>query len=94
MTASEAVVRARRTRDHDEIRRWAEARGGQPAVVVGTEILRFDYREPDPRLRQISWDEFFRVFDHRDVEFLYQEEPQGGGKSRFFKLIGDGGDDG
>jgi hypothetical protein len=33
----------RTTTDHDEIRRWAEEHGGQPAVVKGTEILRIDF---------------------------------------------------
>lgn len=28
---------------HDEIRRWAEARGGKPAVVKGTDILRINF---------------------------------------------------
>ena len=42
---------SRTTRDHDEIRQWAEARGAVPAEVRGTEkggepgILRFEFRD-------------------------------------------------
>lgn len=82
---------AKRTRDHEEIRRWAQERGGTPAMVEGTEILRFDFDEPDESgdeaLRRVSWDEFFRVFDDRDLEFLYQEHTQGGRPSRFNKFV-------
>jgi hypothetical protein len=80
-----------RTRDHDTIRRWAEARGGHPATVEGTEILRIDFDGPDgdqdERLRRISWDEFFRIFDSRDIEFLYQEKTHDGEISRFNKFV-------
>jgi hypothetical protein len=92
-TASEAKTKAHRTSDHKTIRRWAEARGGHPAMVEGTEILRFDFREPDEKLKQVSWDEFFRVFDDRGIEFLYQDETQDGGKSRFFKFVRGGAED-
>jgi hypothetical protein len=88
---------AHRTRDHDTIRRWAEARGGHPAVVEGTEILRIDFDNPDggrdERLRRISWDEFFRIFDTRDIEFLYQERTHDGKISRFNKFVRAGTDD-
>jgi hypothetical protein len=82
---------ARRTTDHEEIRRWAEHRGGHAAMVEGTEILRIDFDEPDEdneeNLRQATWDEFFRVFDDRELEFLYQEHTQGGKLSRFNKFV-------
>jgi hypothetical protein len=88
---------AKRTRDHDTIRRWAEARGGRPAVVEGTEILRIDFDDPggneDERLRRVSWDEFFRIFDARDIEFLYQERTHDGKVSRFNKFVKQGTDE-
>jgi hypothetical protein len=81
---------AKATRDHDEIRRWAEERGGIPTVVDGTRgLLRIDFvKGPksggrEPRLREVSWDEWFRVFDQNDLVFLY--DPRG--ESRFFKLV-------
>ena len=81
------------TIDHDTIRRWAEERGGVPAVVRGTEddegegILRIDFAEPDDSLEEISWEEFFEVFEDRELAFLYQEETEDGNESRFFKLV-------
>lgn len=81
------------TTDHDTIRRWAEERGGVPAVVRGTEddegegILRIDFAEPDDSLEEISWEEFFEVFEDRELAFLYQEETGDGNESRFFKLV-------
>jgi len=92
-TASEAKSKAGRTRDHNEIRRWAEDRGGHPAMVEGTEILRIDFGEPEDKLKQVSWEQFFRVFDDRDLEFLYQDRTQDGGKSRFFKFVRSGEDE-
>jgi hypothetical protein len=92
-----ADYHAERTRDHDTIRRWAEARGGHPAVVEGTEILRIDFDEPggndDRNLRRISWDDFFRIFESRDLEFLYQERTQDGNLSRFNKFVKAGSDE-
>jgi hypothetical protein len=88
---------AHRTDDHNEIKRWAEARGGNPAVVDGTEILRIDFDEPggdnDENLRRIDWDEFFRIFDSRDLEFLYQDRTQDGKISRFNKFVRAGSED-
>ena len=78
---------AKTTTNHDEIRRWAEKRGGHPARVEGTEILRIDFDEPggddDDRLERIDWNEFFRVFDSRGLAFLYEPE----GDSRFNKFV-------
>jgi len=88
---------AKRTTDRNEIRRWAERGGGHPAMVEGTEILRIDFDEPgdgkDEALRRVSWDEFFRVFDDREVEFLYQEYTQDGKPSRFSKFVKPGSDE-
>ena len=82
---------ARRTRDHDTIRRWAEKRGGRPTMVEGTQILRIDFDDPDggrdENLVPVSWDEFFRVFDERGLEFLYQEHIHDGHISRFNKFV-------
>jgi hypothetical protein len=87
---------AHRTRDHDTIRRWAEERGGHPAMVEDTQILRIDFDEPDnndENLRRVSWDEFFHVFDERGLQFLYQERTNDGHISRFNKFVRAGSDD-
>jgi hypothetical protein len=82
------------TTDHDTIRKWAEERGGRPATVKGTEsgnedagILRIDFQDPDDRLEEISWDEWFEKFDEEKLAFLYQEQVKSGDESRFFKLV-------
>jgi hypothetical protein len=76
-----------RTRDHETIRRWAEQRGGRPAMVEGTNVLRIDFGEPEEKLKPVSWEEFFRVFDDRGLEFLYQEHTHDGRISRFNKFV-------
>ncbi|MFC0201978.1 hypothetical protein [Paracoccus rhizosphaerae] len=78
------------TRDHDKIRKWAEARDGHPAKVdTGGKggVLRIDFGEPEESLTQINWDEFFEIFDQNDLQFLYQEKTKDGGTSRFNKFV-------
>jgi hypothetical protein len=85
------------TRDHDTIRKWAEARGAQPAEVRGTHkgnqtgILRFCFpnarNRNDENLQEVSWDEFFEKFDQNGLELIFQEKTAGGAKSNFNKLI-------
>jgi hypothetical protein len=82
------------TTDHDTIRTWAEERGGRPATVKGTEsgdedagILRIDFQDPDDRLEEISWDDWFAKFDEEKLAFLYQDEKKDGETSTFFKLV-------
>jgi hypothetical protein len=82
------------TTDHDTIRTWAEERGGRPATVTGTEtgdeeagILRIDFQDPDDRLEEISWDDWFAKFEEENLAFLYQDEKKDGETSTFFKLV-------
>ncbi len=80
------MATAERTRDHDTIRAWVEARGGYPAKVeTGEEggLLRIDFDPPDDTLVRIEWDEFFAIFDKRDIDFLHGE----GKDSRFNKFV-------
>ncbi|WP_187973318.1 hypothetical protein [Aquibium microcysteis] len=81
---------ARTTTSHDEIREWAEARDGHPAMVETKGkggILRIDFGEPEDGLEQIEWDEFFRIFEENDLAFLCQDEVKGGKTSRFNKFV-------
>ncbi len=84
---------ANTTTDHDEIRRWVEERQGRPTVVDGTEgkdgegILRIDFREPDDKLDEIPWEEFFKTFDDRKLAFLHQDKTKDGKPSRFNKFV-------
>ena len=84
---------AHQTADHEEIRRWVEARGGHPATVKGTEhdsehagVLRIAFTD-DRDLEEIGWDEFFAKFDEEDLAFLYQDRTRDGKQSRFFKFV-------
>ena len=83
------------TTDHKTIQKWAEARGGKPATVKSTEkdgeagVLRIDFPgySGAGSLEEISWDEFFKKFDEKNLAFLYQEHTSSGEESRFFKLV-------
>lgn len=85
------------TKDHDEIRKWAEARGAKPAQVKGTGkkdepgILRFEFPNApshnDSKLEPISWEEFFEKFDENDLELVYQDKTADGEASNFNKLV-------
>ena len=87
---------AKTTQDHDEIRKWAEERGGKPAVVASTEsedqtgILRLMFpnapNHNDGALEEISWEEFFEKFDESGLELTYQEKTADGQRSDFNKL--------
>jgi hypothetical protein len=91
---SEAQV----TTDHNQIRRWVEARGGKPAAVRATHrggdagIIRIIFPDApnanEASLEEITWDEFFKKFDEAGLAFLHQDETAGGEKSLFNKLIG------
>ncbi len=85
------------TTDHDEIRRWAEARNAVPSEVASTErdsepgILRFQFPKAknrnDAALKEISWEEFFEKFDQNGLALVYQEKTANGQVSNFNKLI-------
>lgn len=94
MAKAKTSHEAKITTDHEEIRRWVEERGGHPAIVKGTEkggsaLLRIDYPgfSGDDRLEEITWDEFFEIFDENNLAFLYQEQTEDGGLSRFSKFV-------
>jgi hypothetical protein len=83
--------KAKMTKDHDEIRRWAEQHGGSPASVKGTSkggeagLLRIDFPgfSGERTLQKISWEEFFDKFDEQNLTFLYDSKKD----SRFNKFV-------
>ncbi|HEX6650798.1 MAG TPA: hypothetical protein VF075_14705 [Pyrinomonadaceae bacterium] len=77
------------TTDQEEIRNWVEGRGGQPARVKGTNLLRIDYPgfSGADTLEPLAWQEFFEVFDENNLAFIYQEQTKDGGESRFSKFV-------
>ncbi len=77
------------TTSHVVIRAWAESHGGKPALIVDSNRLdrevglRIDFPgKTDEALlsqahhnKDVSWDEFFKVFDENELAFDYLEEP-------------------
>ena len=45
------------------------------------------FQEPDDKLEDISWDDFFKTFDDRKLAFLHQDKTKDGSTSRFFKFV-------
>lgn len=80
---------AQTTTDRDEIRQWVEERGGNPARVKGSELLRIDYPgySGEDTLEEISWEEFFETFEASNLAFLYQDKTKEGELSRFSKFV-------
>jgi len=81
------------TIDHDEIRDWVEERDGHPAVVRSTKddegegLLRIDFGEREEKLEEISWEQFFKIFEDNNLAFLYQNETADGETSFFNKFV-------
>jgi hypothetical protein len=98
MMPAHKTAEAQITTDHDQIRKWADSRGGKPAAVKATQrgkdpgIIRLIFPgapyADDGSLEEISWEEFFRKFEDAGLALLYQDKTSGGKKSLFSKLIG------
>jgi hypothetical protein len=93
-TKSQTTAASYTTTDHEVIRAWAQARGGRPATVSGTEdsgegggVLRIEFDASQDRLDDADWEQFFTVFDDRGLAFVYQEQTSDGQTSRFNKLV-------
>jgi hypothetical protein len=83
------------TFDHDEIRRWADERNAKPACVRGTGghgdigMIRLDFPgySGESSLEHISWEDWFKKFDERNLALLYQETTAAGERSNFNKIV-------
>ena len=80
------------SREHGSIQKWVEGRSGKPAIVITkrgpSELLRVKFQDSkSDNLKEIPWDEFFRIFDKSKLDFLYQEKTKKGDLSRFFKFV-------
>jgi hypothetical protein len=79
----------------EEIKEWAEERDGKPSKVkTGNEkkgggIIRINFPgySGEDSLEEISWDEWYKIFNQEKLAFLYQDETSDGKESRFFKLV-------
>jgi hypothetical protein len=84
------VASAKRTRNHDETRNWAEQRGGIPTIVKGTNgLMRIDFIRGAksggraPSLEEVDWKRWFQLFDDNALSFLYSPQKE----SKFFKVV-------
>jgi hypothetical protein len=78
------------TNDHSTIQKWAEAREGRPSVIhTGGKggVLRIDFGEKEADFEEVSWEEFFKIFEESKLSFLYQDATKDGKTSRFNKFV-------
>jgi hypothetical protein len=83
------------TTDHDAIRKWVEARQGRPSLIKTSGkggVLRIDFGEAEDEFEEISWEDFFQIFDDNDLAFLHQDKTADGKTSRFNKFVDRKGD--
>lgn len=81
------------TQSHEVIMHWAGERGAKPATIPGTEhggrpgVLRFNFPGYGGKaIKEISWEEWFKPFDQRQLVFVFQEHMKDGTQSNFFQL--------
>jgi hemerythrin superfamily protein len=79
------------TRNPEVIRQWAGHRKAEPATTPGGDterprVLRFDFPAYDDTLQHVSWEAWLRVFQDRDLVFLFQAQKADGADSNFFRL--------
>jgi hypothetical protein len=81
--------------NHNDIRRWADARGAHPACVRGTGrkgdtgMIRIDFPgwSGKESLQEISWQQWFKAFDQNHLALLVQDKTARGQTSNFSKLV-------
>jgi hypothetical protein len=81
--------------DHEEIRKWIEARGGRPAHVKRTGggddvgMIRIDFPgySGEGSLEPISWEQWFEKFEEKNLALVVEKQPPEGDKGRFNKLV-------
>lgn len=83
-----------KTTQHSAIKEWAETRGAKPSVVVKngikTEIIRLafpDTPSDEDHLEEISWTEWFNLFEENQLQLIYQVEDDSGQAGNFNKLV-------
>ena len=83
------------TIEHDEIRGWVEAHGGEPAKVRGTggdvtdpAVLRIDFsgERGNAQLERMQWDAWLESFADQKMAAMFAEPDREGG-APFFKIV-------
>lgn len=94
-TTTSSTQKSRILTNHDEIRKWAEARGGHPARVKRTGggddvgMIRIDFPgySGEQSLEPISWEQWFEKFEEKDLALVVENQSPEGDKARFNKLV-------
>lgn len=73
----------RYTRDPELIRGWIEERGGRPARVRGTDVLRVAFGPLAPNWEALDWPDFLTQLDQGRLAFMYEENAG----SRICKIV-------
>lgn len=83
-----------KTTDHEEIKRWAAAREGVPAVVdqaeegYNSDPLRIYFERQSTEnlfsLKPIDWKTFFTIMDNRRLAFAYRP---GGDNEYYYEFV-------
>lgn len=89
------MATSRALTDHDEIRKWAEARKATPSRVKATGggedpgIIRLDFPgfSGGDSLEEITWEQWFEQFDDNNLALIVQEKTADGDRSNFNKLV-------
>lgn len=64
-----------------EIRKWAEERGGKPAINPLSGLPQITFGES--YYQEVSWEEYFEILKSNQLELLIQDE----GDSNFYRVI-------
>lgn len=83
------------TINHNEIKNWAEERKGTPASLkepsaeASNLILRilFDHEKNVDQVKNISWEQFFKLFEQHQLAFVYKHENFGGKNSNAHRFV-------
>ena len=77
------------TVDHDEIRKFVESKGGIPAFVRDTGVLRIDFPggAGEEKFEHLDWDKFFKAFEDNNLAMVYQVETAEGRPSNFLRFV-------
>jgi hypothetical protein len=83
MSSSDTTV------DHSTIQKWAEVQGRPSVIRTGDKggVLRIDFGEKEADFEEVSWQEFFKIFEESKLSFLYQDKTKDGKTSRFNKFV-------
>jgi hypothetical protein len=89
------------TWDHREIKKWVEKHGGKPSIFndpnAGADKLgiRIDFQgKSDEKFmndavqtKEVTWVDFFKIFDKRNLAFIYKQKNEPKDVTMAYKLI-------